>query len=113
MPEAQLRLTVNAGTRVGTLAISDTTRAMLAASAGPAMLPTTTSSINSGSSSVRSIASRMATRPSSTALTRARVVLTFEKGVRTPPTTTTSRSLIGSLGSSRGQSLPSFSRLMP
>jgi hypothetical protein len=65
MPEAQFRCTVTAGTRSGTPARSATTRAEFAASAGMAQWPNTTSSIRSGSSSARAIASAAAIRPSS------------------------------------------------
>ena len=92
IPEAQLRLTVNAGTFLGILASRAITRATFAASAGPAMFPTTTSSIDSGSISARSTASRMTTRPSSTAPTPRSTVPALTNGVRAPVTTTTSRS---------------------
>src|SRR5882672_2702430 len=89
MPEAQFRCTVKAGTERGTPASSAATRAMFADSAGVPQLPSTTSSTRAGSSSVRAMSSRTATRPSSCAGTSASAVPAFAKGVRRPSTMTT------------------------
>jgi hypothetical protein len=65
MPDAQLRCRDAAGTASGTPARSAVTRATFAASAGPAQLPSSTSSSRPGSNSSRASNSPIATRPSS------------------------------------------------
>src|SRR5437762_6607632 len=90
-PEPQRRLTVNAGTRAGTPARSDATRATFTASGGCAMLPKTTSSRAAPSKPVRASTSTVTMRPRSWTGTSFNSVFAFAYGVRTPSTMTTSR----------------------
>src|SRR5437899_11286451 len=92
-PEPQRRLTVNAGTRAGTPARSDATRATLTASGGCAMLPKTTSSKSAPSKPVRASTSTVTMRPRSWTGTSFSSVFAFAYGVRTPSTMTTSRDI--------------------
>src|SRR5438552_4285864 len=92
-PEPQRRLTVNAGTRAGTPARSDATRATLTASGGCAMLPKTTSSRSAPSNPVRASTSTVTMRPRSWTGTSLSSVFAFAYGVRTPSTMTTSRDM--------------------
>ena len=83
-PEAQLRITVHAGTFSPQPRRSDTTRAMLASSAEGSAAPTITSSKAVASNGWRASSGRPALTARSEPVKGPRPVLALRKGVRAP-----------------------------